>query len=549
MESVLKKEKEIQDLSEDFLPFYKNISSGYNQLSFEGENFDLILIIGDIADVIQSFHAKIDAWFLDGFSPSKNPEMWTKEIFSFMKKNSKKGASLSTYTTAGFVREGLIEAGFQIEKVTGFGNKKHMLKGIIPIIQQTISFRPWFRIPRFTSESKEAVIIGAGLAGTSLAFALSRKGFKTTIIERENRISSGASGNPEGMFAPLLSGETSDLSEWNSAAYKEFAQFLSVHKTKLQGVFRQIGVFQTANSEEEMIRFKKAVQNLNIDSSEAILADKGYPFKGIFFPKAGSASPFHLSQTYLKLAGGSVKQILSSSLLSIKREESHWKLTLSNGEVLESDTVIFANSFDAKDFVDGLGKMKKVRGQILYYPSQDFPEKLDSVLLHEDGYIVPNVNGVHIIGSTFDPFDSSLELSIEDNIHMLQKLKTLFPKINPEDGRGMQGRVGFRAMSSDHLPMVGPIPDRIEFEKDYSDLWKANMFKDYPNGKYLPGLYVSCAHGSKGILSSYLAANVIASMLTNEPMPIETKLIDKINPSRFTIQSFVTTSKKSFSSK
>ena len=298
-----------------------------------------------------------------------------------------------------------------------------------------------------------------------------------------------------------------------------------------------------------MIRFKKAVQNLNIDSNEAILADKGYPFKGIFFPKAGSASPFHLSQTYLKLAGGSVKQILSSSLLSIKREESHWKLTLSNGEVLESDTVIFANSFDAKDFVDGLGKMKKVRGQILYYPSQDFPEKLDSVLLHEDGYIVPNVNGVHIIGSTFDPFDSSLELSIEDNIHMLQKLKTLFPKINPEDGRSMLGRVGFRAMSSDHLPMVGPIPDRIEFEKDYSDLWKANMFKDYPNGKYLPGLYVSCAHGSKGILSSYLAANVIASMITNESLLIDTKLIDKINPSRFTIQSFVTTSKKSFSSK
>ncbi len=526
-------------MTEDFLPFYKQISSGYNQISFEKENLDLILIIGDIAEVIESFHAKIDTWYLDGFSPSKNPEMWTKEIFAFMKKNSKAGATFSTYSTAGFVREGLADAGFVVEKATGFGNKKHMLKGIIPIIQQKIPDKPWFRIPKFISSSKNAIIIGGGLAGTSIAFSLSQKGFNVTIIERENKIASGASGNPAGMFAPLLTGDESDLGQWNLTAYKAFINFLSLHREQFPEMFRQIGVYQTANSEEEMNLFKKAIENSQISSNDAILTKEESSFGGIFFPEGGWVSPIQLSQAYINLSKNKVKQILSTALIQIKKDNSHWKIFLDKGEILESEIVIIANSFDARDFVNGLDKIKKVRGQILYYPSQEFPGRIDSVILHEDGYIIPNVNGMHIIGSTFDPYDSSIDLNLEHNVYLLQRIKKLFPEINPLDGKKMQGRVSFRAMSSDHLPMVGTIPDMVAFQKDYSDLWKANIYKDYPDGNYLPGLYLSCAHGSKGILNSFLAANIITSLLTNDSMPISSTLLEKINPARFSIQSFV----------
>ena len=327
--------------------------------------------------MINSFHAKIDVWYLDGFSPAKNPEMWSKEIFSFMKKNSKKGASFSTYTTAGFVREGLTDVGFVVEKFPGFGNKKHMLKGFLPIIRQTISDKPWFRIPKTNFKSKRVVVIGSGLAGTSLAFALSQKGFSITLVERESEISSGASGNPAGMFAPLLTGDTSDLGEWNIAAYKEFTQFLDKYSKKFPEIFHNAGVFQITSSSEEFNKLQKAFTNSNLEPSDVIFLEKNNDilngYEGIFFPKAGFVNPRKLSQAYLELSDPNLKQILSTSLTNLKWENSCWKILLSNNQVLESEIVIFANSFEAQNFVEVLLDVKKVRGQILYFPSKKFP--------------------------------------------------------------------------------------------------------------------------------------------------------------------------------
>ena len=492
--------------------------------------------------MINSFHAKIDVWYLDGFSPAKNPEMWSKEIFSFMKKNSKKGASFSTYTTAGFVREGLTDVGFVVEKFPGFGNKKHMLKGFLPIIRQTISDKPWFRIPKTNFKSKRVVVIGSGLAGTSLAFALSQKGFSITLVERESEISSGASGNPAGMFAPLLTGDTSDLGEWNIAAYKEFTQFLDKYSKKFPEIFHNAGVFQITSSSEEFNKLQKAFTNSNLEPSDVIFLEKNNDilngYEGIFFPKAGFVNPRKLSQAYLELSDPNLKQILSTSLTNLKWENSCWKILLSNNQVLESEIVIFANSFEAQNFVEVLLDVKKVRGQILYFPSKKFPIPLKNAILHEDGYIIPDVNGFHIVGATFDPTDSSKSLNQEHNVYLLQKLKNIFPEINPEDGRKLDGRVSFRAMSKDHLPIVGAVPNLQAFQNEYSDLWKSNIYKDYRDGQYHPGLFVSTAHGSRGILNSYMAANVITSMIIGEPLTIHSELLEKINPSRFLIQSF-----------
>jgi tRNA 5-methylaminomethyl-2-thiouridine biosynthesis bifunctional protein len=383
MDTVIGKQQENLGAQNDFLEFYKNISPGYNQFSFEKEKLDLILIVGDISDIIKSFHAKIDAWYLDGFSPSKNPDMWTNEIFSFMKRNSKKGATFSTYSTAGFVREGLTNAGFKIEKSQGFGNKKNMLKGIIPVIQQTIEHKPWFRVPKFNSKNKSAIIIGGGLAGTSIAFALSEKNYKVTLIERENKISSGASGNPAGMFAPVLTGDISDLSKWSVASFNSFLNFLSMYGKNFPEIFRQIGVIQSVKSEEELRILEKSLKNYKINSDITITNNANQKFKGLFFSNAGWINPVQLSETYLKLAKHNLNLILSTSLIQIKNENTHWKVYLNNGDILETETLVIANSFDAKDFIQDLDKVKKVRGQILFFPSHEFPYPLENILLHE----------------------------------------------------------------------------------------------------------------------------------------------------------------------
>lgn len=543
IEEVFNKEESIKFFAEEFLHFYKSISSGYNRFAAENGNIELTLIVADAADIQDSFKAKIDVWFLDGFSPAKNPEMWTREIFEFMKRNSKEGASFSTYTTAGFVKESLVNVGFVIEKVEGFGKKKHMLKGNIPITRQKISDKPWFRIPKYRFKTLQAIIIGGGLAGTSLAFALSQKGFSSTIIEKEDKISSGASGNLAGMFAPLLTGDISELSEWSITAYKKFVSFLDSYSAQFPDIFKNSGVFQVISSKEEFNRLKNALKHSNMNLTDVNFLSQENEimngFEGVFFPRAGWVNPISLAQAYLKIAGNFVVQRLSTRLISIQQENANWKITLSNGEVLESEILIFANSYHTSDFIVGLDEKKKVRGQLLYYPSDKFPIPLDKVILHEDGYIIPNINGFHLIGATFDPTDSSCDLNLEHNVYLLQKLKKIIPTINPEVGKSMTGRVSFRAMSRDHLPIIGPVPDIKSFTEEYSDLWKSNIYKDYEDGKYLPGLFVSSSHGSKGILNSYLAAIVLSEIISNGNSQFSLDLLQRVNPSRFLIQRFI----------
>lgn len=89
----------------------------------------LTLFFDDVNAAMRKLNADVDCWFLDGFRPATNPEMWTGEIFEQMARLSKPGATFATYTAAGFVRRGLEAVGFEVEKVPGYGRKREMLRG------------------------------------------------------------------------------------------------------------------------------------------------------------------------------------------------------------------------------------------------------------------------------------------------------------------------------------------------------------------------------------------------------------------------------------
>ena len=90
----------------------------------------LTLIIDDVNEGMAQLDTREDAWFLDGFNPAKNPQMWSEEVFLQMARLSASGASFATFTAAGFVKRGLAAAGFDVEKTDGFGRKRHMLVGV-----------------------------------------------------------------------------------------------------------------------------------------------------------------------------------------------------------------------------------------------------------------------------------------------------------------------------------------------------------------------------------------------------------------------------------
>jgi tRNA 5-methylaminomethyl-2-thiouridine biosynthesis bifunctional protein len=121
---------QLQHLTPAFLKQYAQINNQICTIKLN-ENIKLTLLIGDVIDCLNEINVKTDAWFLDGFSPAKNPEMWQPSVFSAMAKKSNSACTFSTFTSAGIVRRGLIDVGFTVKKQAGYGKKREMLTGFL----------------------------------------------------------------------------------------------------------------------------------------------------------------------------------------------------------------------------------------------------------------------------------------------------------------------------------------------------------------------------------------------------------------------------------
>ena len=99
-------------------------------VALDGPDFELRVVVGDARETLPACEGAADAWFLDGFSPAKNPELWSPELMADVAHHTVEGGTAATYTAAGFVRRGLSDAGFVVERVQGYGRKRHMTRGI-----------------------------------------------------------------------------------------------------------------------------------------------------------------------------------------------------------------------------------------------------------------------------------------------------------------------------------------------------------------------------------------------------------------------------------
>ena len=157
----------------------------------------LTLLIGDANTSLPALKGAVDAWFLDGFSPAKNPDMWQTSLFEEMAKHSHSETTFATFTSAGDIRRGLQNAGFQVSKAPGFGKKREMLFG---------QYRSSAQNKQTQHNNKTVIIIGGGLAGAASAEAMARRGYEVTLIERYSSLAQEASGNPLGVLYPRLTG-------------------------------------------------------------------------------------------------------------------------------------------------------------------------------------------------------------------------------------------------------------------------------------------------------------------------------------------------------
>ena len=532
---------ELSILSARLLAEYPLPISGCHRLQLD-DNVSLDLWLGDVAQVLPDMEAglagKVDAWYLDGFAPSKNPEMWTPELFTQLARLARNGATLATFTAATLVRKGLIAAGFEIKRAKGFRHKREMLTGVLNNSQRLSYPTPWFW--RRPGQVGHTVIVGAGIAGASLALALTRRGVSVTLLEQQAAPALGASGNRQAAIYPLLNGEHDNLSQFYLQAFLHATHSLAPLATRHGVAHDWCGVVQLAYDAKSQAKITKLLAHgfpnslLTELNAEQVNARTGIAVNlaGAEYPQGGWICPFELVKALLAEAQqtGLLNTRYHTHVERLTRQDDQWQLTTSSGKIM-ADNVCLANSYSLLNFPQTQDLALSVaRGQVNYHPSSSSISALKTVVCYH-GYLTPAWQGLHCIGASYGRDQVNLSYQTQDEEENLQKLVQTLPMLNDLEQTSYSGRVGVRATSRDHFPMAGAAPNKKAQLKQFDKLQRRQA-QAVPLADDHPGLYVLSGLGSRGVCSAPLLAEVLAAQLCDEPYPVSRAILDSLAPNR-----------------
>jgi tRNA 5-methylaminomethyl-2-thiouridine biosynthesis bifunctional protein len=538
---------ELAPYAEQLLAQYVALHPGFQRLIFADGRIVLTLLIGDALELLGQLDGQVDAWFLDGFAPAKNPDMWTPELFTELARLSHARTTLGTFTSTGYVRRRLNEAGFKMKRVPGLGKKWEVLKGgYIGTVEATE--KPWFARPPQPVGARSALVIGAGLAGCATANSLAQRGWQVTLLERHNAIAQEASGNPQGVLYLKLSAHHTSLSRLIVSGYGHTRRLLE-RLNKGQD-WDNCGVLQLAFDDKEAQRqaqlacaFPADLLMLLDHAAAEEIAGICLPTGGLFYPEAGWVHPPALCE--LLSQQPKIQLQLHQEALELRRDGDSWQAW--NGEQLlaSASVVVLASAAEIKGFSQSAGlPLKRIRGQITRLPATPASRALSSVVCAE-GYVAPARLNEHTLGASFDFNSDDLTLNSADHTSNLQLLKEISPALTDLldtttlDPEHLQGRAAFRCTSPDYLPIVGPLADAAVFAETYAVLSKDA--RQVPNAPcpWLDGLYINSGHGSRGLITAPLSGELIAAWLNNEPLPVPADVAQACHPNRFALRALI----------
>lgn len=516
---------DLEDISALLRAALPPAQSGFHRITLSADT-SLTLYYGDALEGLQKAEADIDAWFLDGFAPAKNPAMWAPELFEEAARLSREGATFSTFTVAGAVRRALQGAGFTIEKRPGFGKKREMLTGRLEDENTRVNKRkPWFDTRRASTATVGAnvAVIGAGIAGASLAYALTEAGLKPVVYEA-NAPASGASGNPAGLIMPRLDVDDTPAGRFHTHAYLYTLRLLhTLQKASAETLFDPCGVLHHARDEKERIRQNKLLTR-NVLPKGWISSHQD----GLFFPQAGAVAPQLMVRALL---GATV--LRTEKVVKLTRQNEQWRLHTAAGAE-QYDAVIIANGLDALRFVQlSTLPLAGSAGQVEYFPHAAAP-----LHAHAFGpYAAPAPEGGLVIGATYAPIAIGAETAFtaEATQANIKAVSAVLPEIGELSPDASRPRASVRCVTPDRLPVVGPVPTWGFYGGSYDGLREGKR-RDYPSGKTEPGLYILSGLGSRGLVTAPLAAAVIAAEMTGAPSPVDRETVEALHPARFFIR-------------
>jgi len=486
---------DLQALAEQLLAAWPPLIPGFHTITLD-DQVTLTLAFGDVAPMLASVQGKFDVVYLDGFAPDRNPEMWCENTLKKIADLAAPGACLSSWCVAGAVRRTLAEVGFDVSKRDGFGGKRDRL------------FAHWPEKAAMRSSIKTShspvMVIGAGIAGASIARQLAARGLPVTVIEQQQP-ASGGSGNPVAVVRPEPGGEDNPIAAFSAAGVIWLAQWLALHGQQVPHAF--CGALRMTRDQRRHDKLRQYAHTMpqdwlaetDIEQASALCGQR-VSADAFILPKAGWIKPAALINAMLDHPLITLKTGVRAERLS--EAGARWQLQLSGGGQIDVAQVVLADAFGSLSPVPLA--LDKARGQLSSLKARDGHEV--QMIVCRDGYITPAVNGVHTIGATIQYDDEEASARASDDEENFQRLERLLPGFVKSSEQLQSSRVSWRSTTQDRLPLVGKIAE---------------------------GLYASLGHGSRGIACAPMCAEFLASLMLDEPLPLGREWVARLNPLRF----------------
>lgn len=544
--------------AEEFRQQWPQPLPGCHRLILARGRITLDIWFGDVNALLPtldpSLNRRIDAWFLDGFAPAKNPDMWSDTLFEAMVRLCRPGGTFATFTAAGFVRRGLQQAGFEVRKSKGFGQKREMLCGTVRPGVDAAHPAPWYaREP--ASQPQDIAVIGGGIAAVLTALALLRRGARVTLYCRDDNVGQGASGNRQGALYPLLNDRHDALSGFFATAFDFARRYYDA--LSAQGVVFEhdwCGVSQLAFDDKSARKIAQILAG-NWPSSLVYPADSAQlsahcgielQSAGVVYPAGGWLCPAELCASALALACQQGLQAhLSTPIVTLDASDDGWLLTQGNGTVTRHATVVLANGHQITRWAQTRQlPTYAVRGQVSHVPETAALSPLRQVLCY-DGYLTPASprHHTHCLGASYHRGDTATDYRDTDQQQNRQRLIDCLPDSQWTAGidiSAQQARCGVRCAIRDHLPLIGQAPDYAQTEASYQDLpAQRDAGVEVANAPAWPNLYLIGALGSRGLCSAPLAAEILASQIFSEPLPLDASTLAALHPHRFWVRKWL----------
>lgn len=479
---------ELAEAAAELLAQWPDGRWGRHVIDFPDFGATLILCLGEVAAVLDDLEARMDAWFLDGFAPARNPEMWTEGVLARVAALSAPGCVASSFTVAGEVRRRLAAAGFQVAKRPGFGRKRERLEAIWP------GAAPADRAPR-------VAVIGAGIGGACLVRAFRRAGLAVTLFEADGP-GAGASGNAAALVTPRLDAGLGDVAALHAEAY---AYAVLVYRTEALEALIARGALQLEKGPKDPARFD-ALSAWNGFAPGALQRTPPEETRRrVGEPATGGALRY---RDALVLEPAAVLAALLGDVTPERRRvaglapgAAGWALTDAAGaELGVFDAVCVAAGFDTAALVADTA-LRPVRGQVT-----TSAQKLEGEATAWGGYVIPTRRGL-LFGATHQRGDQDRRARSADDADNLESLAAVRPALARRVGLAPLGhRAAVRASCPDHMPLAG---------------------------EAAPGLFLLSGFGGRGFTLAPLLAEEVAAAVTGAPRPLPRRLARRLDPRRY----------------